>query len=152
MKQKKSKVVYTPNKSFDCKRPLGWDEMAKKLTNAINRYNQEEKKKWKRSFFLRLFSHPTEYKVEAQVAGNPETMKLYPETYHHLIWIESTRNKRMHFDLLCSRNSLTNSKFIQDGVKYGHFLLIAKDTSAKWLGKKHEFLYEIFPFIQREVA
>jgi hypothetical protein len=138
MKQKKSKVVYTPNKSFDCKRPLGWDEMAKKLTIAVNRYNQQNKN--------------SEYKVEVQAVGDPKMMKLYLETNHHRIWIESTRNKRMHFDLLCSRNSLTNSKFIQDGVKYGHFLLIAKDTSAKWLDKKYEFLYKISPFIQREVA
>jgi hypothetical protein len=74
--KKKSKTIYTPHESFDCKRPLGWDEITKKLINAIYRYNQAEKKRWEKSFFLRLFWHPTEYKVEAQATGNSETMKL----------------------------------------------------------------------------
>ena len=151
MKQKKSKTIYTPNESFDCKRPLGWDEITKKLINAIYRYNQAEKKRWKKSFFLRLFWHPTEYKVETQATGNSETMKLYPETYHHRIWIENTHNKRMHFDLMYC-DGATNSKFLQDGVKYRRFIIITKDTSVRWLDKKCIFMYKLLSFINYEVS
>ena len=151
MKQKKSKTIYTPHESFDCKRPLGWDEITKKLINAVNRYNQEEKKKWEKSFFLRLFWHPTEYKVEAQATGDSEMMKLYPETYYHRIWIENTRNERMHFDLMYSDGD-TSSKFLQDGVKYNRFTIITKDTSVRWLDKKCIFMYKLLPFIRYEVS
>jgi hypothetical protein len=151
MKPKKSKTVYTPNGAFDCKRPLGWSEITKKLTNAVNRYNQAEKKKWEKSFFRRLFCHPTEYKVEVQSTGDSEMMKLYPETHHHRIWIEDTRNKRMHFDLMYS-DGATNSKFLQDGVKYKRFIIITKDTSVSWLDKKCIFMHKLLPFIDYEVS
>lgn len=152
MKQKESKVVYTPNKSFECKIPLGWEGITQKLTIAVSRYNQEELKKWKElSFLHRLFSRPAEYKVNVQAAGVPEMMKLYPGTNHHRVWIENTRKKRMHFDVICCKQSVTNSMFLQDGVKYNHFLLMAKDTSVRWLDKKHLFLHDILPFIDLEV-
>ena len=150
MKQKQSKTVYTPNESFDCKRPLGWNEITKKLISAVQRYNQAEKKKWEKFFFLRIFWHPNEYKVEAQATGNSETMKLNPETYHHQIWIENIHNKRMHFDIMYS-NGATNSKFLQDGVKYKRFIIITEDTSVHWLDKKHIFMYKFLPFINYEV-
>ena len=146
----KQKTVYTPNWSFDCKRPLGWDEITKELINAVHRYNQAEKKKWEKNFFLRMFWHPNEYKVETQATGNSETIKLNPETYHHQIWIENIHNKRMHFDIMYS-NGATNSKFLQDGVKYKHFIIITEDTSAHWLDKKHIFMYKFLPFINYEV-
>ena len=152
MKQKRSKRVYTPNELINCKRPLGWDEISKKLINAINRYNKQEEKRWEKSSFLRrLFWHPTEYKVEAQATGNYEIKKLYPETYHHRIWIENTRNERMHFDLMYS-DGATSSKFLQDGVKYRRFTIITKDTSVRWLDKKCIFMYKLLPFIRYEVS
>lgn len=153
MKQKESKVVYTPNKSFECKIPLGWEGIIQKLTIAVSRYNQEELKKWKElSFLHRLFSRPAEYKVNVQAAGVPEMMKLYPGTNHHRVWIENTHKRRMHFDVICCKRSITNSMFLQDGVKYNRFLLMAKDTSSRWLDKKYKFLYEFIPFIKPEVS
>jgi hypothetical protein len=89
--------------------------------------------------------------VEVQATGDPEMMKLYPETYHHRIWIENTRNERMHFDLMCS-NGATSSKFLQDGVKYKHFIIITKDSSVRWLDKKCIFMYKFLPFINYEVS
>ena len=97
-----------------------------------------------------MFWHPNEYKVETQATGNSETMKLNPETYHHQIWIENIHNKRMHFDIMYS-NGATNSKFLQDGVKYKHFIIITEDTSVHWLNKKHIFMYKFLPFINYEV-
>ena len=153
MKQKQSKVIYTPNESFECKIPLGWDGIVQKLTIATDRYNRKEQRLWKESSFLhRLFSRPNEYKVEVQAAGVPEMMKLYPGTNHHRVWIENTRKKRMHFDLLCRKQSVTNSMFLQDGVKYNRFLLMGKDTSSRWLDKKYKFLYEFMPFIKLEIS
>ena len=153
MKQKQSKVIYTPNKSFECKIPLGWDGIAKKLNIAVNRYNQHKQRKWEESSLIhRLFFRPAKYKVEIQASGVPEMMKLYPETNHHRIWIESTREKRMHFDLLCRKESVANSMFLQNGVKYNHFLLMGKDSSPRWTDKKYKFLYEFIPFINPEVS
>ena len=149
--KKKSKTIYTPHESFDCKRPLGWDEITKKLINAVYRYNQAEKKKWEKSFFLRIFSHPAEYKVEVQATGDSETMKIYPETNHHRIWIENIRNKRMHFDLMYS-DGATSSKFLQDGVKYKRFIIITEDTAVRWLDRKCIFMYKLLPFINCEVS
>ena len=152
MKQKQSKVVYTPNKSFECKIPLDWNGIAKKLTIAINRYNRNEQRKWENySFLHRLFTHPVNYKVEVQEAADPKMVKIYQEKYHYRVWIENTRKKRMHFDLLCRKESVTNSMFLQNGVKYNHFLLMGKDTSSRWLDKKYKFLYEFMPFINPEV-
>ena len=152
MKQKQSKTIYTPNKSFECKIPLDWNGVIKKLTIAINRYNRSEQRKWENSSFLhRIFTRPANYKVEVQEAADPEMVKIYQETYHHRVWIENTRKKRMHFDVICCKQSVTNSMFLQDGVKYNHFLLMAKDTSVRWLDKKHLFLHDILPFIDLEV-
>ena len=151
MKQKQSKTVYTPNESFECKRPLGWDEISRCLTVAINRYNRMEQKRWKNSsFFVRLFTRPAKYKVETRAVADPEMMKLYPETYHHRIWIENIRNERMHFDLMYS-DGATSSKFLQDGVKFRRFTIITKDTSVRWLDKKCIFMYKLLPFIRYEV-
>jgi len=153
MKQKKSKTIYTPNQSFHCKRPFGWDEITRSLTFAVNRYNRKEKRKWRKSFFLhRLFCNPVCYKVEVKRAKVPEMEELYQTTNPYRIWIEDTRNKRMHFDLLCVKDSTTNSMFLQDGVKYDHFILICEDTSVRWLDKKNTFLHEIIQFIQPEVS
>ena len=157
MKQKRSKRVYTPNELIDCKRPLGWDEISKKLINAINRYNKQEEKKWEKSSFLhRLFWHPTKYEVGVEAVGdtetgNPVAINQYSGTHHHRIWIENTRSKRMHFDLLCS-DGVMNSKFLQDGVKYKRFILITRDTSVSWLDKKCILMYKILPFINYEVS
>lgn len=153
MKQKQQKVIYTPNLSFSSKLPLGWNDMAKRLTIAIDKFNRMELIKWKKSpFIVRVFSRPAKYKVEAEAAGVPEMMKLYPETNHHRIWIENTRKKRMHFDILCRKQLLTNSMFLQDGGKYEHFLLITRDTSTRWLDKKYLFLHKVIHFIQCEVS
>lgn len=152
MKQK-TKTIYTPNKSFECKVPLDWDNVARNLTMAVNRYNKVKRKEWqKASIIRRIFTRPATYRVVTESAGVSEMMKLYPGTNHHQIWIENVRNKRMHFDLLCWKQSFTNSKFLQDGVKYSCFLLISEDTSIRWLDKKHTFLYELLPFIQYEVS
>jgi hypothetical protein len=152
MEQKQSKTIYTPNESFECKIPLDWDGITKRLTIAVNRYNRREQKKWEKSFFLlRLFTRPAKYKVEIRVVADPEMMKVYKETHHHRIWIENTRNKRMHFDLMYS-DGATNSKFLQDGVKYKRFIIITKDTSVSWLDKKCIFMYKLLPFINYEVS
>ena len=153
MKQKKSEVIYTPNWLFSTKMPLGWNDMAKRLTIAIDKFNRRELVKWKESpFIVRIFSRPAKYKVAVEATGIPEMMKLYPETNHHRIWIENTRKKRMHFDILCRKQLLTNSMFLQNGVKYDHFLLMTKDTSTRWLNKKYLFLHKVIHFIQREVS
>ena len=153
MKQKQSKTVYTPNESFECKRPLGWDEISRCLTVAINRYNRMEQKRWKNSsFFVRLFTRPAKYKVETRAVADPEMMKVYQETHHHRIWIENTRKKKMCFNLLCKTDSLRSSMFLQDGVKYKDFLLISEETSVRWTEKKFTFLYEIIQFIDYEVS
>ena len=153
MKQKKSKVIYTPNWSFSSKIPMEWNDIARRLTIAIDEFNRRELMRWEKSpFIVRILSRPAKYKVEVEAAGVPEMMKLYPGTNHHRIWIENTRKKRMHFDILCRKQLLTNSKFLQDGVKYDHFLLMAKDTPTRWLDKKYLFLYKVIHFIQREVS
>ena len=153
MKQKQSKTVYTPNESFECKIPLDWDGITKRLTIAVNRYNRREQKKWEKSFFLlRLFTRPAKYKVETRAVADPEMMKVYKETHHHRIWIENTRKKKMCFNLLCKTDSLRSSMFLQDGVKYKNFLLISEETSVRWLEKKYLFLYEIMQFINYEVS
>lgn len=137
MRKKEPKVVYTPNKFFDCKRPLGWDEIVRYLTIAVDSYNREKR---------------ANYKVEAQAVGDPKIVEIYKTMNHHKIWIEDTLNKRMHFSLLCKKNSDTNSFALQDGVKYNRFILISEDTSIKWLDKKNDFLHEFIPFIRREVS
>ena len=151
MKHKKIKKIHTALEPFHSKNPLQWNEIFNYLTHAVNAYNERERKEWKhKSIFRRLFCHPAQYKVEVQAAKDFQ-MGNYKVACHR-IWIKDTRSQRMRLDLLCVQDSRTSSEFIQDGVKYSKFALLAKDSCVKWMDKKCEFMYEILLFIQYYVS
>ncbi len=135
MKHKQSKSVCNTFKAFDCRRPLRWDEVAMYLEKAIKRFNQEDGS-------LIPDQCDTKFKVRVQSIGVPEMEKIYCMTNHHQIWIEDAQDEMIHFNLLCGKPSSTNSMFLQNGVKYNHFILIGNNASICYLDKIINYLVQ----------
>lgn len=145
MKQKKSKKNHTKTVGFHLQSPLKWAGIVDYLNGVIKNFNERERKKWKKApFFRRLFHHPTQYKVEVR-AENPKKSE-YQGLHYYRIWIEE-RKKRLHFDVLCVKDSITSDIYFQDGVKYHKLALVSKDSRALWFEKKVTYMYDILEFI-----
>lgn len=147
MKQKKSKMTRTNTVGFHLQTPLKLAGIFDYLNVIIKSFNEREQRRWKNvSFFRRLFHHPTQYKVEVR-AENPKVKNDYQGLHHYRIWIEDTRSRRIHFDVLYVQDSITSDIYFLDGVKYHKLALRNRDSSKLWFLKKDTRMYEILEYI-----